>query len=118
MVSLPKSSECVSPDFYWDDQGLSMRLIINPTERISILNDPYSELLLKQRHDDTLLGTETEGSVYSEEDLSDFDTDSIRQLEWDWLENNLEEVLKEDKLITEVREGKRKKEDLYNEVFL
>ena len=49
MVALPKSntnSDCVSPDFYWDDQG---GLIINPNERISILYDPYSELMSQQQ---------------------------------------------------------------------
>ena len=102
-----------------------MRLIINPSERISILHDPYNELLSKQRRRDVtsyddggLSVLDTEGSVYSEEDFSDFDTDSIRQLEWDWLENNLEEVLEEDRMMTEIREGKRKKEELYEEVFL
>ena len=117
MVSLPKSSDCVSPDFYWDEEGLSMRLIINPSERISIINDPYSELLLKQRRYDETLSA-TEGSIYSDEDLSDFETDSIRQLEWDCLENNLDEILQEERLIKEIKEGKRKKEDMFNEVYL
>ena len=61
---------------------------------------------------------DTDGSAYSEEEFSDFDTDSIRQLEWDWLENNLEQVLAEDRMMTEIREGKRRVEDLHDEIFL
>jgi hypothetical protein len=34
-----------SNEYYWDEEGLPVRVIINPTERISILHDPYQEKL-------------------------------------------------------------------------
>ena len=40
------------------------------------------------------IGVSTDGSsIYSDEEESDFDNDSIRQLEWDCLERNLSNVL-------------------------
>lgn len=89
ILSAPEASECV-----WDDEeGLTSCLKINPTERVSICNDPYIDLLSKKKLTLAPPST-TDGSVYSdEEEEEDFDNDSIRQLEWDCLENSLSYVL-------------------------
>lgn len=71
-----------------------MRLTINPTERVSIINDPYTEILLQKKFNEDAT---TDGSVCSDDDMTEFDTDSIRQLEWDCLESSIEAILQEQK---------------------
>lgn len=80
-------------EYFWDEEGLPMTLTINPSERVSITNDPYADILL---HKDLFIerGSVTEGSNYSDdEEDTEFDTDSIRQLEWDCLENSIDTIL-------------------------
>lgn len=85
------------PEYAWDEEGLASCLKINPTERISICNDPYTdERISRERTVQTNLSpllesfSNTDESEEEEEDIeTDYDNDSIRQLEWDCLENSL-----------------------------
>ena len=87
------SQEKVNPSVQFFDEDDPPSIRINASERVCLSNDPYTDLLLMKPV--TKLETSTtDGSIYSdEEELSDFDNDSIRQLEWDCLEKNLTRVL-------------------------
>ena len=86
----------VSTVYFVDGRGRNPTIRINPSARVSISNDPLKELLLKR----SSMGSssslsnadEDDGSIYSDEE-SEFDNDSIRQLEWDCLEKDLTNVL-------------------------
>lgn len=74
----------------WDEEALCLK--INPTERISICNDPYTDLLNKEKPTVSYLlnsSSVTDDSDDEDDIETDFDNDSIRQLEWDCLENSL-----------------------------
>lgn len=89
-----EQSSQVPTEYFWEEEGLPMRLTINPTERVSITNDPYTEILLQKKFNEDAT---TDGSIYSDDDMTEFDTDSIRQLEWDCLESSVEAILQEQK---------------------
>ncbi|XP_057305122.1 calsyntenin-2-like isoform X2 [Hydractinia symbiolongicarpus] len=107
----------VSSEYFWDEGELPMRLTINPSERVSITNDPYVDIILKQPTN----GSTSDESVFSDDDETDFDTDSIRQLEWDSLENSLDAILEEERKLNEEkkpRERKMKKDGFNKEIYL
>jgi len=86
------SQDRVKSSVYFFDNDEPPTIKINASERVCLSNDPYTDLLMKPAT--TLETSTTDGSVYSdEEEMSDFDNDSIRQLEWDCLEKNLTRVL-------------------------
>ncbi|XP_066926923.1 calsyntenin-1-like [Clytia hemisphaerica] len=77
---------------YFMDDNMTPSIRINSSDRVSISNDPLKEILLKKAG--APIGVSMDGSsIYSDEEESDFDNDSIRQLEWDCLERNLSNVL-------------------------
>ena len=77
-----------------------MRIQINPSERISITNDPYSEELLRRNSMPDSDGFASDEDGDDDDDVNnDSDTDSIKQLEWDCLESSLDAILSDDEAI-------------------
>lgn len=97
-------------DFYWEGEGQSLCLRINPSKRVSITNDPYTELLTKQRTlNERWSNSDSDNLSYSDDDTyNTFDTDSIHELELECLESNLHEILEEEKLLREMKQKKQK----------
>lgn len=73
-------------DFYWEERGDVIRLLIKSSKRVSITNDPYSEIFQKKNE---FKVSSYDAEYYSESDYSDFETSSIRDLEFQSLDSDI-----------------------------